>query len=138
MPIISIAVLVLIQRSTLRAWKKLNSFKFFPSLSKTQVSSTLSLSSSNREAAPGTKFSRLRLQQSVAIADDIMQTIWIKRIMLQFQEVLSIYKIVFWCKLTVAILVWENVQLCFSQKYTLMCRLEGEDVKIQTSDRRLE
>ena len=58
--------------------------------------------------------------------------------MLQFQEVLSIYKIEFWCKLTVAILVWENVQLCFSQKYTLMCRLEGEDVKIQTSDRRLE
>ena len=50
--------------------------------------------------------------------------------MLQYQEVLSIYKIEFWWELTVAIPVWENVQLCFSQKYTLMCSLEGEDVKI--------
>ena len=51
--------------------------------------------------------------------------------MLQYQEVLSIYKIEFWCELTVAILVWENVQLCFSQKYTLMCSLEGEDRRLE-------
>ena len=45
--------------------------------------------------------------------------------MLQFQEVLSIYKIEFWCELTIAILIWENVDLCFGQKYTLASRLGG-------------
>ena len=43
--------------------------------------------------------------------------------MLQFQEVLSIYKIEFWCELTIAILIWENVDLCFGKKYTLASRL---------------
>ena len=59
--------------------------------------------------------------------------------MLQFQDVLSIYKIEFWFELTVAILIWENVERCFGQKYIF--RLEGgggEWVKIYTSDRRLE
>ena len=43
--------------------------------------------------------------------------------MLQFQDVLSIYKIEFWFELTVAILIWENVERCFGQKYIF--RLEG-------------
>ena len=122
MPIISIAVLVLIQRSILRAWKKLRSFQFFLSLTRLLVFSTLSLFSSYRKVALGRKFSRFGLQQSVATAGDIAQATWIKRVMLQFQEVLSIYKIEFWCELTVAILIWENVELCFSQKYTLTSR----------------
>ena len=37
--------------------------------------------------------------------------------MLQFQDVLSIYKIEFWFELTVAIFIWESVERCFSQKY---------------------
>ena len=45
--------------------------------------------------------------------------------MLQFQEVLPIYKIKFWCELTVAIIFSENVELCLCQKYTLMSRLGG-------------
>ena len=45
--------------------------------------------------------------------------------MLQFQEVLSIYKIEFWCELTIAIFIWENVDLCFRQKYTLTSRIGG-------------
>ena len=36
--------------------------------------------------------------------------------MLQFQEVLSIHKIEFWSELTIAVLIWENVDLCFGQK----------------------
>ena len=28
--------------------------------------------------------------------------------MLQFQEVMSIYKTEFWCELTIAVLFWEN------------------------------
>ena len=43
--------------------------------------------------------------------------------MLQFQDVLSIYKVEFWFELTVAILIWENVERCFGQKYIF--RLEG-------------
>ena len=50
--------------------------------------------------------------------------------MLQFQELLSIYKIEFWCEITIAVLIWENVDLCFGQKYTLRSRLGGEGVKI--------
>ena len=50
--------------------------------------------------------------------------------MLQFQEVLSIYKKEFLCELTIAILMWENADLCFRQKYTLTYRLGGEGVKI--------
>ena len=45
--------------------------------------------------------------------------------MLQFKGVLSIHKTEFWCKLTLAILIWENKGLCFSQKYTLTSRLGG-------------
>ena len=45
--------------------------------------------------------------------------------MLQFQEVLSIYKIEFCCELTIVVIIWENVDLCFGQKYTLTYRLEG-------------
>ena len=58
-----------------------------------------------------------------AIADDILRAISIKRLMLQFPEVLLIYKIEFWCELTIAILIWENVDLCSGQKYTLTYRL---------------
>ena len=43
--------------------------------------------------------------------------------MLQFQEVLSMYKIEFSCELTIAILHWENVDLCFAQKYILTSKL---------------
>ena len=46
-------------------------------------------------------------------------------IMLQFQEVVSMCKIEFWCQLTIAILIWENLELCFGQKYTLISRLGG-------------
>ena len=45
--------------------------------------------------------------------------------MLQFQEVLPIYKIELWCELTIAILIWENVDLCFRQKYALTSWLGG-------------
>ena len=78
----------------------------------------------------GRKFSCLGLQQSVAIADNIVQAIWIKSVMLQFQEDLSIYKIEFWYEWTIAILIWENVDLCFGQKYTLTSTLGWEEVKI--------
>ena len=44
---------------------------------------------------------------------DTLQAVRIKRLMLQFQEVLLIYKIEFWCELTIAIRFWENVDLCF-------------------------
>ena len=43
-------------------------------------------------------------------------------VMSHFQELLSIYKIEFWCELRI---YWENVDLCFGQKYTLMSRLGG-------------
>ena len=68
----------------------------------------------------------LGLQQSIAIADDIVQAILIKRVMLQFQEILSIYKIEFSCEVTMAILIWKTVDLCFGQKYTLSFRLGVE------------
>ena len=85
-PFFSITVLILFKRSILRAWKKLNLFQFFPSLAKLQVFSTISLSSLNRKAALGRNFSYLCLQQSIAIAHDILQAIWIKQVLLQFQE----------------------------------------------------
>ena len=65
-------------------------------------------------------------QQSVVIAHDIVQAIWTERVMLQFQEVLSIYKRELWCELTIAILIWDNVDLCFAEKYTLRSSLEWE------------
>ena len=46
--------------------------------------------------------------------------------MLQFQDVLSIYKIEFWFELTVAIFIWENVERCFSQKYIFTLERGGE------------
>ena len=46
--------------------------------------STVSLSLLNTKAALGKKFSCLGLQQSVKIADDIVQAILIKWVMLQF------------------------------------------------------
>ena len=46
--------------------------------------------------------------------------------MLQFPEVLSIYKIEFWLELTIAIFISENVDLCFRQKYTLRSSLGGK------------
>ena len=69
-----------------------------------------------QENSTGEEVFCLGLQQSVAKAHDIVQAILIKRVMLQFQEVLSIYKMEFWCELTIAILIWENVDLCLSQK----------------------
>ena len=45
--------------------------------------------------------------------------------MLQLQEVLSIYKIEFWCEIKIAVLILENVDFCFGQKYTLTSMLEG-------------
>ena len=39
----------------------------------------------------------------------------VKRVMLQFQEVLPIYKIEFWCELT--IIFSENVELCLCHKF---------------------
>ena len=50
--------------------------------------------------------------------------------MLQSQEVLSIYKREFWCELTTAILTSKNVELCFSQKYTLMSRLGDQNLDV--------
>ena len=46
--------------------------------------------------------------------------------MLQFQEVLSIHETEFSCELTTAILIWENVDFCFGQKYTLTSKLGVE------------
>ena len=51
--------------------------------------------------------------------------------MLPFQEVPSIYKIEFLCHLTIAIFIWENVDLCFGQKYTLTARLGGRYSRIR-------
>ena len=85
--------------------------------------STLLLSLLNRKAALGRKFSCLSIQQSVAIADEIVQAIRIKRVLLQSKEIMSIYKIKFWYESTIAILISENVNLCFSQKYTFMSSL---------------
>ena len=87
-----------------------------------QVFPTLSLSSLNRKAALRRKFSCLVLQQSVAIAHDIVQVILIKRVMLQFQEALSIHRMEFWCELTIAKAIWENVNLFFGEKCTLTSR----------------
>ena len=52
--------------------------------------------------------------------------------MLQFQEVLPIYKIELWCELTIAILIWENVDLCFRQKYasTSWLGVGGQDLDV--------
>ena len=79
MLIISIAVLILFQISIFGAWKKWNS--------RLQVSSTLSLSSLNKKPALRMIFSWYDIQQSIAIGHNIVQAIWIKRVMLQFQEV---------------------------------------------------
>ena len=106
--------------------KKFELVSIFPSLARLQVFSTLSLSSLNRKSALGRKFFCFGFQQTVVIAHDIVQAIWIERVMLQFQEVLSIYKIELWCELTIAILIWENVDLCFGEKYTLRSSLEWE------------
>ena len=55
--------------------------------------------------------------------------------MLQFQEVLSIYKIEFWCGLTIAILIWGYI----NGDHGGGGRREGEKgVKILTLDRGLE
>ena len=64
--------------------KKVKFISFFPSLSRFKMFSTLSLSLLNTKAALGKKFSCLGLQQSVKIADDIVQAILIKWVMLQF------------------------------------------------------
>ena len=45
--------------------------------------------------------------------------------MLQFQEVLSIYEIDFWCEMTIAVLIRGNIDLCFGQKDTMKSRLSG-------------
>ena len=87
--------------------------------------STLLLSLLNRKAALGRKFSCLSIQQSVAIAGDIVQAIRIKWVLLQSQEIISIYKMEFWCESTIAILISENVDFCFSQKYTLTSSLRS-------------
>ena len=58
-------------------------------------------------------------------------------IMLQFQEVVSMCKIEFWCQLTIAILIWENLELCFGQKYTLISRLGGGGSEVKILDVRL-
>ena len=50
--------------------------------------------------------------------------------MLQFQDILPIYKIEFWSELTIAILPWGNAELFFGQKYKLTFRLWEEPVKI--------
>ena len=93
--------------------------------------SALSLSLLNRKVELGRKFSCLGPQQSVAIAENIVQVIGIKREMLQFREVLSIYKIKSWFELTMAILTWQNMgELCFGQKYTVTSRLGGKDLDI--------
>ena len=35
-------------------------------------------------------------------------------------------KIEFWCEFTIALLIWENVDLCFGLKYRLTSRFGGE------------
>ena len=56
--------------------------------------------------------------------------------MLQFQEVQSIYKIEFWCGITVAVLIWENVDVCFGQKYAWTSRSGGsEDLDVGSTFR---
>ena len=70
MPIISIAVLILFQRSILRPWKKLNSLQFLPSLAGWQCFLHTDYQSLNGKAALGRKISCLGLQQPVAITDD--------------------------------------------------------------------
>ena len=96
MPIISIAVLVLFQRSILRDREKLNSFQLFLSFTRFQVFSTISKSSLNRKAPLKRKFSWLGLQQNVAIADDIVQEIWIKRVMFSRSSVNIQNRILVW------------------------------------------
>ena len=59
--------------------------------------------------------------KSVAMAHDIVQAILIKRVMLQFQEVLSIYKIEFCCELTIAILIWANLGRFGSLFWSKIC-----------------
>ena len=57
-----------------------------------------------------------------------MQATLIKRV-----ANVKIYKIEFWCEITIAVLIWKNVNLCFGQKYTLTSRLRTggiEEVKI--------
>ena len=54
--------------------------------------------------------------------------------MLQFQEVLSIYKIEFWCGLTIAILIWGYI----NGDHGGGGARGGKGVKILTLDRGLE
>ena len=37
----------------------------------------------------------------------------------------------FWCKLTIAIIIWENVDLCFGQKQTMTSRLGGGESRFR-------
>ena len=55
--------------------------------------------------------------------------------MLQFQGHLFIYKKEFWQELTIAILIWENVELCFSQKYALGQGRGGQDLDVGSAFR---
>ena len=130
MPITSIAVLVLLQRSILRDREKLNSFQLFLSFTRFQVFSTISESSLNRKVALKRKFSWLGLQQSVAIADDIVQEIWIKRVMFSRSSVNIQNRILVWVSNSFSYLFYENVELSFGQKYTLTSRLREKGVKI--------
>ena len=52
-----------------------------------------------------------------------------KWVMLSFQEVLSAYKIEFWCELTLDILNWGNVDPFFRQKYLLTCSLGERELR---------
>ena len=103
-----------------------------------KLCSQLLLSTSNRKAAMGIKFSCLVFQQSVARTEDIVQAIWIKRVVLQFRWDLSICKIEFWCELTIDVIKWKNLDLCFGQTYLLTSRLRGKghDLDAESTFRR--
>ena len=58
--------------------------------------------------------------------------------MLQFQEVLSIYKIEFWCGLTIAILIWGYINGIMGGGGGGGGARGGKGVKILTLDRGLE
>ena len=83
----------------------------------------------------------LGISQSLATAGNIVQAMCIKWAMLQLQQVLSRYKIEFWCELlTTAIFIWENVDLCFGQKYIFTYRLGGgrKDLDVRSTFRIIE
>ena len=48
----------------------------------------------------------------------------------KFCKYLQIDKIEFWCELTIAMLIWEDVYLCFGQECTLTSMSGGEGIKI--------